>query len=137
MISPFILFAVSLYWGIHSPMRVIDTHPRLFCWTMGIVFSNIAVCLQHSEKAYYQLKFIAKQKDLFRSISKTLFYFRFIWRLIRWHSRVRSSSTKCWHSTGLSLLWQFADFLAKQNCQRWRHFVQGSQLPIFTTLFVW
>jgi ethanolaminephosphotransferase len=45
MISPILLFASSVYWAIYSPQKVIQTDPRLFLWTMGVVFSNIAVHL--------------------------------------------------------------------------------------------
>lgn len=43
MLSPTILFTLSIYWAKYSPQNVIHTHPRLFFWTMGVVFSNIAV----------------------------------------------------------------------------------------------
>ena len=45
MISPAILFTVSVYWAKHSPNNIIYSNPRLFFWTMGVVFSNIAVSL--------------------------------------------------------------------------------------------
>lgn len=45
MISPTVLFTASVYWAIYSPQKVIMRDPRLFLWTMGVVFSNIAVHL--------------------------------------------------------------------------------------------
>jgi hypothetical protein len=45
MISPTILFSASVYWALFSPQKVIEKDPRLFLWTMGVVFSNIAVHL--------------------------------------------------------------------------------------------
>uniref|UniRef100_A0AC34R7K4 Uncharacterized protein n=1 Tax=Panagrolaimus sp. JU765 TaxID=591449 RepID=A0AC34R7K4_9BILA len=42
MISPTILFATSVIWAKYSPNNIIDSNPRLFFWTMGVVFSNIA-----------------------------------------------------------------------------------------------
>ncbi|CAD5209537.1 unnamed protein product [Bursaphelenchus xylophilus] len=45
MISPSILFGSSLLWAIYSPQGLINQNPRLFFWTMGVVFSNIAVRL--------------------------------------------------------------------------------------------
>lgn len=45
MVSPTILFSASVYWAIYSPQKVIDKDPRFFLWTMGVVFSNIAVHL--------------------------------------------------------------------------------------------
>jgi len=45
MMSPTILFTVSVWWAIKSPTNVIEQDPRLFLWTMGVVFSNIAVHL--------------------------------------------------------------------------------------------
>ncbi|KAI6182764.1 Ethanolaminephosphotransferase 1 [Aphelenchoides bicaudatus] len=45
MISSIILFTASVAWGIYSPQKVIMLDPRLFLWTMGVVFSNIAVRL--------------------------------------------------------------------------------------------
>jgi hypothetical protein len=45
MVSPTVLFTASVYWGIYSPQKVIVRDPRLFLWTMGVVFSNIAVHL--------------------------------------------------------------------------------------------
>jgi len=45
MVSPTLLFASSVYWAIFSPQKVIQVDPRLFLWTMGVVFSNIAVHL--------------------------------------------------------------------------------------------
>jgi ethanolaminephosphotransferase len=45
MISPVGLYAASLYWAVYSPTHVIDTAPRLYFWTMGVIFSNIAVRL--------------------------------------------------------------------------------------------
>jgi ethanolaminephosphotransferase len=45
MVSSTILFSASVYWALYSPQKVIETDPRLFLWTMGVVFSNIAVHL--------------------------------------------------------------------------------------------
>uniref|UniRef100_A0A914YTR3 Ethanolaminephosphotransferase n=1 Tax=Panagrolaimus superbus TaxID=310955 RepID=A0A914YTR3_9BILA len=45
MISPIILFSISVYWAKFSPTNIINTNPRLFFWAMGAVFSNIAVRL--------------------------------------------------------------------------------------------
>uniref|UniRef100_A0A183VBS6 Ethanolaminephosphotransferase 1 n=1 Tax=Toxocara canis TaxID=6265 RepID=A0A183VBS6_TOXCA len=40
--SSAVLFAVSVYWAKYSPSNVIDRDPRIYFWTMGTVFSNIA-----------------------------------------------------------------------------------------------
>lgn len=43
MFSSIVLFAASLCWAKYSPSNIIDRDPRIFFWTMGTVFSNIAV----------------------------------------------------------------------------------------------
>uniref|UniRef100_A0A914GRS8 Ethanolaminephosphotransferase n=1 Tax=Globodera rostochiensis TaxID=31243 RepID=A0A914GRS8_GLORO len=40
-----LLFGSAIFWGIFSPGKVLDRDPRAFFWTMGVVFSNIAVHL--------------------------------------------------------------------------------------------
>uniref|UniRef100_A0AC35TS37 Ethanolaminephosphotransferase 1 n=1 Tax=Rhabditophanes sp. KR3021 TaxID=114890 RepID=A0AC35TS37_9BILA len=45
MLSPTLLFVVSVYWSYYSPTNVIVSHPRTFFWAMGTVFSNVAVRL--------------------------------------------------------------------------------------------
>ena len=57
MVSPIILFTISVYWAKYSPTHLIDTHPRLFFWAMGAVFSNIAV----SFYLYCSLNFFFKR----------------------------------------------------------------------------
>uniref|UniRef100_A0A9J2PQA6 Ethanolaminephosphotransferase 1 n=1 Tax=Ascaris lumbricoides TaxID=6252 RepID=A0A9J2PQA6_ASCLU len=42
MFSSIVLFAASLCWAKYSPSNIIDRDPRIFFWTMGTVFSNIA-----------------------------------------------------------------------------------------------
>uniref|UniRef100_A0A915CCT7 Ethanolaminephosphotransferase 1 n=1 Tax=Parascaris univalens TaxID=6257 RepID=A0A915CCT7_PARUN len=42
MFSSIVLFAMSLCWAKYSPSNIIDQDPRIFFWTMGTVFSNIA-----------------------------------------------------------------------------------------------
>jgi hypothetical protein len=44
MISPTILFAASVYWAFYSPQKVIEADPRLFLWTMGVIFSSKFGC---------------------------------------------------------------------------------------------
>uniref|UniRef100_A0A914RGE3 Uncharacterized protein n=1 Tax=Parascaris equorum TaxID=6256 RepID=A0A914RGE3_PAREQ len=43
MFSSIVLFAMSLCWAKYSPSNIIDQDPRIFFWTMGTVFSNIAM----------------------------------------------------------------------------------------------
>uniref|UniRef100_A0A0K0EY99 Ethanolaminephosphotransferase 1 (inferred by orthology to a human protein) n=1 Tax=Strongyloides venezuelensis TaxID=75913 RepID=A0A0K0EY99_STRVS len=45
MLSPTILFTSSVIWANLSPSNVIALSPRLFLWTVGTVFSNVAVHL--------------------------------------------------------------------------------------------
>uniref|UniRef100_A0A1I7XCU6 Ethanolaminephosphotransferase 1 n=1 Tax=Heterorhabditis bacteriophora TaxID=37862 RepID=A0A1I7XCU6_HETBA len=40
------LFGISLFWATYSPTSIIDRDPRLFFFTMGTVFSNIACYMQ-------------------------------------------------------------------------------------------
>ncbi|KAF7633825.1 hypothetical protein Mgra_00006794 [Meloidogyne graminicola] len=45
LLSPLLLFSFTLMWGAYSPNKVLELDPRAFFWTMGVVFSNIAVHL--------------------------------------------------------------------------------------------
>uniref|UniRef100_A0A914C198 Ethanolaminephosphotransferase 1 n=1 Tax=Acrobeloides nanus TaxID=290746 RepID=A0A914C198_9BILA len=45
LLPPILLFTTSLYWALYSPTSIIDKAPRIFFWSMGVVFSNIAVHL--------------------------------------------------------------------------------------------
>ncbi|KAI1691608.1 CDP-alcohol phosphatidyltransferase domain-containing protein [Ditylenchus destructor] len=69
MISPSILFAVSVLWGIYSPNKVIDAAPRLFLWTMGVVFSNIAVHLIISQMSCTRAQVLNKLLITYCSIA--------------------------------------------------------------------
>jgi len=60
MISPAILFTVSVYWAKHSPNNIIYSNPRLFFWTMGVVFSNIAVRLIIAQMSVTRAELINK-----------------------------------------------------------------------------
>lgn len=48
LVSSFILFGVTIFWASESPSNIIDENPRLFYWTVGTVFSNIAVSDIHN-----------------------------------------------------------------------------------------
>lgn len=61
MISPTVLFTVSVLWAIHSPSKVADQDPRLFLWTMGVVFANIAVHLIISQMSSTRAQVFNKQ----------------------------------------------------------------------------
>ncbi|VBB31105.1 unnamed protein product [Acanthocheilonema viteae] len=37
-----ILFSISILWALYSPGKIIERDPRLYLYTMGTVFSNIA-----------------------------------------------------------------------------------------------
>lgn len=50
------LFFASLLWANYSPSAVIDRDPRLFLWTMGTVFSNIACELIVAQMSYTRAK---------------------------------------------------------------------------------
>uniref|UniRef100_A0A0R3RNP2 ABC transmembrane type-1 domain-containing protein n=1 Tax=Elaeophora elaphi TaxID=1147741 RepID=A0A0R3RNP2_9BILA len=41
--SSLILFSISVLWALYSPGKIIERDPRLYLYTMGTVFSNIAV----------------------------------------------------------------------------------------------
>ncbi|CAE1328151.1 EPT1 [Acanthosepion pharaonis] len=42
LVSSLILFAFLLLWAIFSKYQIMEKHPRLFMWTTGTAFSNIA-----------------------------------------------------------------------------------------------
>ena len=52
LFCPTVLFGVSVLWGAYSPSKILDAHARMFFFTMGTVFSNIAVSLFFSSRAY-------------------------------------------------------------------------------------
>ncbi|VDN85889.1 unnamed protein product [Brugia pahangi] len=37
-----ILFSISVFWALYSPGNIVERDPRLYLYTMGTVFSNIA-----------------------------------------------------------------------------------------------
>uniref|UniRef100_A0A915EBT0 Uncharacterized protein n=1 Tax=Ditylenchus dipsaci TaxID=166011 RepID=A0A915EBT0_9BILA len=61
MMSPSVLFTVSVVWAIYSPSKVIDQDPRTFLWTMGVVFANIAVHLIISQMSSTRAQVFNKQ----------------------------------------------------------------------------
>ena len=47
LVSTFILFFLMVFWAQQSSCQVMEQHPRLFYWTTGTAFSNIAVSGNH------------------------------------------------------------------------------------------
>ncbi|KAL3070156.1 hypothetical protein niasHS_016865 [Heterodera schachtii] len=45
LLSPLVLFGAAFVWAVRSPAKVLERDPHAFFWTVGVVFSNIAVHL--------------------------------------------------------------------------------------------
>lgn len=45
LVSTFLLFFLMVVWARVSSCQVMELQPRLFYWTTGTAFSNIAVCI--------------------------------------------------------------------------------------------
>jgi len=68
LLSPGTLFMLSLIWAKYSKTNVIVRDPRIFLWTMGVVFSNIACHLIIAQMSSTRVKLHNKILFLYGSV---------------------------------------------------------------------
>lgn len=80
LVSTFILFFLMVFWAQQSSCQVMEQQPRLFYWTTGTAFSNIAVSGNHYRKQWTSFSNVAESGnhriidmlDLDQGLSMTL-----------------------------------------------------------------